>query len=174
MTVATIESTAAALAEATVQAERAAATLTATTAAQAQTRNRIATCEAARQEIVRRRRSVASDDDGARLALLSADEATLREILGEHDAAVAAAKGVADQAQQAVARAEQMLAVERDREIIRRLVEYCGNLDEAMRSALTELTAATKRVGGRSPWAPSPVLVNELQRLHLTANGIRR
>jgi hypothetical protein len=174
MTIATIESGARALAEATVQAERAVEALTAATAAQAQIRNRIAACEAARQDIVRRRRTVAADDDGARLALLSADESTLREILGEHDAAVTAAKAVADQAQQAVARADQMLTIGRDAEIIRRLVQYCGELDEAMQSALAELATITKRVGGRPRWAPSPALVNELQRLHLVGIQVRR
>jgi hypothetical protein len=109
-----------------------------------------------------------------RLAVVDADLADLAPLVAEANASAAKAQGAAAQADQAVARAEQHLAIATDEKLQERLAEHAGKLDELLLQTLTELRAVWTRRGARPTWFPSTGLADEVYRLHLMANQVRR
>jgi hypothetical protein len=107
--------------------------------------------------------------------VVEADLRDLAPMIKDANAGVAAAQAHDQEARQAVGRAEQQMAMSGDAELEARPAAHARALDALLLTTLNELTAIGKRVGGARPvFMPSPELANTLQRLHLTANQVRR
>jgi chromosome segregation ATPase len=170
-----IESAASALARARAEAANATEALDHAKAAQGRVQKRADALDAERATIVAAARSGADDARAAlRLEVITADRNDLSQVVSEHEGIVAKAQAAADQANAAVGNAQQMLDMTADSELLGKLTAHADRLDELLRHTLAELNAVTRRVGGRPRWAPSPILVSELQRLHRTAAQVRR
>jgi hypothetical protein len=110
-----------------------------------------------------------------RVGVIDADLQDLAPMTEDANAGVASAQAQDQEARQAVVRAEQQMAMSEDAELEARLAAHARALDTLMLATLNELTAVGKRVGRSRPvFTPSPELANILQRLHLTANQVRR
>jgi hypothetical protein len=171
----TIKAAALALASARQNAEAASAALTEAQAAADEPKARVAALQAERAGIISASRGGKQDPAKAlRMACIDEDVADLAPIVAEADGDVAKASGAAQEAQQAAVRAEQQMAAAVEDDMALRLAEHAGQLDALLLKTLSDMAAIAKRGARRPFWAPTPALVIELQRLHLTANGIRR
>jgi hypothetical protein len=170
-----IESAASALAQARAEAAKAAEYLDRAKAAQARVQERVDALGAERSGIVTASQKRAGDAHAAlRLATIDADLADLGPAVAEQVQAVAIARGQADASNAAVVRAQQMLDMSADSQLLGKLTAHANRLDELLCKTLVEIAAIDKRTGRRPSWAPSSEVYAALTKLHLTANGIRR
>jgi hypothetical protein len=139
-------------------------------------RARVTALETERADIISAARG--GDDDpkhALRIGVIDADLRDLAPMTDDANAGVAVAQAHDLEARQAVVRAEQQMTMSEDAELEARLTAHARALDTLMLTTLNELTAVGKRVGRARPvFMPSPELANTLQRLHMTATGIRR
>jgi hypothetical protein len=106
--------------------------------------------------------------------MASADERDLAELVADADRDVAKASTAAQEAQAALTRAEQFLAVADDESLLAKLTAHATALDGLMVRTIAEISTITARRGGRPVWYPSPEMATAVSRLHMTAMGIRR
>ena len=118
--------------------------------------------------VVRRREGEHRDDDGATLALLDADREGLAQIQAERDAAVAAARGPAEAAADALASARYALRRAEALAAERAVMEHAEELQQRLLEALAQLAEIGQQLGrgGRSAWHPSGDLMDALHKLH--------
>jgi hypothetical protein len=170
-----IQNAAASLAQARAEAAQVAESLDRAKAALARVRERVDALGAERSGIVTASQKGASDARAAlRLATLDADLADLGPLVAEKVQAVARVQGEADNSNAAVVRAQQMLDMAADSDLLGKLTAHADHLDELLCQTLVEIAAIDKRTGRRPSWAPSAGVYSALTKLHLVANGIRR
>jgi hypothetical protein len=176
MTVADIEQAAIVVAEARAHAQRANTTLAEAEAGRTRISNRIDDLATERGALVAAERSGSSGPGAAlRLAVIDEDIRDLNAMIATAEAELAKPRSEAAQGEQRVTAAEWQLGNARDIELEGRLLEYTGRLEQLTLEALRELSDVGQRLGRSRPvWAPSQELCDQLQRLRLTANGIKR
>ena len=152
--------------------EAATATLTATKTAAAEINSRVAALETERGQIVAAARAGDADPAaGLRLAVLDADLADLRKIAADGNAGLANAQSDVQRASQAVAAAEQALALAKDEVLERQLVAHVDQLAQLLGAGIAELRAIWRRKRARPTWSPTTELLRELQSLRFVADG---
>jgi hypothetical protein len=170
-----IKAAAHALASARQNADAATAALTEAEAAADLPKAHVAELQAERAGIIAASRSGKQDPGKVlRLAVIDEDLADLAPIVAEADSELAKAQSAAQEAKGAIVRAEQHMAAATDDEMALRLAEHAGKLDALLLATINDMAGIAKRGGRRPFWAPSPALVNELQRLHLIGIQVRR
>jgi hypothetical protein len=148
------------------------AKLGAANTAAAEINSRVAAIETERAEIVAAARTGDADPAaGLRLAVLDADLADLRKIAADGKAGLANAQAEVQRASQAVAVAEQQLALAKDEEMERELVAHVDQLAQLLGTAVAELRAIWRRKRARPTWSCSTELLRELQSLRFVADG---
>jgi hypothetical protein len=176
MTDETIRAAARALAGARSKTAGSLAALTEAQAVSDGLKARVAALETERASIIANARGADPDPKNAlRLCVLEADLKDMKPMTDDAAAGVATAQAQDQEGRQAVVRAEQQFSMATDAELEARLAAHAADLDALLLTTLNELTAVGKRVGPARPvFMPSPELANTLQRLHLTANQVRR
>jgi hypothetical protein len=137
---------------------------------------RVAALATERAGIITATRGGAHDPTHAlRIGVIDADISDLAPMTNDAAAGVAVAQTHDLEARQAIVRAEQQMTMSQDAELEARLAVHASKFDGLLMATLNELTAVGKRVGRSRPvWFPSAELAGVLQRLHLTANQVRR
>jgi hypothetical protein len=164
-----IHAAAGAVAEARLNADRAAAASVEAAAHRDQIRGRIAALEDDRSKIATERKGGLDDPaHGARLAVIAVDLDGLGQILAKAHRAAAAAGAEVEKASRELATAEHGLSQATDTEMLRRFGEHANDLDRLLLETTREISALAKGLGRRDPWSPSRELHDVLNRLHLT------
>jgi chromosome segregation ATPase len=169
-----IKAAAGQLAAAKLEAEQAGTALTATDAAVAKVRERIAVLEAERAEIVGARKvGRTSPKQGARLAELAADIEGLAEIHAEAAVAHSAAATEFTHVNQSMVAAEYVLANASDNALLGNPKDIATDLDRRLSETLNEIAGVARRLEiNRASWFPTAVLANQVRRPDLERGGI--
>jgi hypothetical protein len=168
-----IEAAARALAEAAATVEEARAPLAAAQAHRDKIAARLDALEAQCVAIVSRRAAGdEQDDDGARLALIAADTEGLKGLLVQAEAALAAPRAIAEQAQRALASVKLASArAEAEAQEVA-LTAHATMLDQLLVTTLDRLSEASRGIGRPThQWQPSRQLADAIRRLDLRRKG---
>ncbi len=160
-----IETFAAALAEAESNRDAIRAELIVRETALREVVDRLTALDTERQKIL----ASSPVDSAGLLTINAADQEDLQPILVEHQSAAGAKHDELILAERAVSVATQHLARAGDREYLDRVVAHAAELDRLLLATLAELIACSTRlgVGGRPAWAPSRGLADQVRRLDL-------
>lgn len=170
-----IESAALVVSHAKAHAETAQAAVTAAREVRDNLAARLRDLEARRNALVAAARATDTDQAGIalKLAVLDADSTDLKPLVAEAESALRQAEAVLISARQDVVTKEQELQIAADIDLQAKLETWATDLAARLQQAVDELRQVWARRNARPTWGPEDRLVFELERLRLTAQGLR-